>query len=397
MNNFIFQRDTKLIFGQNQLEHLPAEIKKHGSRVLLTYGQSSIKKIGLYDKVTRLLNDNDIFFVELGGIKPNPEVDTVRKGIELIKENNLDFILAVGGGSVLDNSKHMAISHAANKDIWDIVRNNSLLNDVSGLIKIGAILTISATGSEMNSGGVITNPETEDKLAVGHDDAAPVFSFLDPTLLESLPQKQRIAGVCDTFSHLLECYFSGHQDDGFADRYIEGLMRNTINYADKYLEDNLNYEANSQIMLSATFALNGISGIGKYAEDWNTHRIEHELSAVTDFTHGIGLALIHPYVLETYLDDDLNNKKSLVKFVNIGNNVFHIFGDEREVAQKTVAKIKALFFNWIDGRTSLKDYDVEEFDAVPCIDKLINDNRLSKSYYTLTRKELEIIFNNIYY
>ncbi|MDF9866469.1 alcohol dehydrogenase YqhD (iron-dependent ADH family) [Bacilli bacterium PM5-3] len=396
MNNFTYQRVTKLIFGQNQLEKLPQEIKKNGgSRVLLTYGQSSIKRIGLYDEVVRMLNDNDIFFVELGGIKPNPEVDTAREGVRLINEHNLDFILAVGGGSVLDNSKHIAMSQAADVDVWDLVRNQDQLDKVTGLIKIGAILTISATGSEMNVGGVITNPETEDKLSMAHEEAAPVFSFLNPRLLESLPPKQRIAGVCDTFSHLLELYFTAHEDEGFADRYIEGVMKNVIAYAPKYLEDNLNYDANAQIMLSATYALNGISTLGKYGGDWNTHALEHELSALTDFTHGIGLAIIQPYVLQTYLDADLANKKDLVKFVNLGKNVFDIEGSNQEVAQKTVEAIKKLFFEWIDNKTQLSEYEVYDFNYSTCVEKLLNDARLSDIYHSFTKEELDKIYKTI--
>ncbi|MDL2211679.1 iron-containing alcohol dehydrogenase [Erysipelotrichaceae bacterium OttesenSCG-928-M19] len=394
MNNYVFKRETELIFGQNQLYLLPNKIKQHGSRVLLTYGQSSIKKIGLYDKVVKLLNDNDIFFVELGGIKANPEVDTARKGVQLINEHQLDFILAVGGGSVLDNSKHMAMSQAANKDVWDLMCNQKELAEVTNLIKIGCVLTISATGSEMNSGGVITNPDTDDKLAMAHDEATPAFSFLDPTLLETLPQKQRIAGVCDTFSHLLEVYFSSHDDEGFEDRYTEALMKNVIAYSDTYLTDNLNYEANAQLMTTATFALNGISGIGRYAEDWSTHRIEHELSAITDFTHGIGLALIHPYVLETYLVNDLADKNALTKFINIGKNVFSMTGSDLEIAYETVEAIKNLFFGWING-TSIKDYGVESFDYEEAIDKLVDGGRLAGTYHVFTKEEVRTIFEKI--
>ena len=394
MHNFIFQRDTKLIFGRDQLALLPKEIKKYGNRVLLTYGQNSIKKIGLYDKVVKMLNDNDIFFVELGGIKPNPEVATARRGVELINEHQLDFILAVGGGSVLDNSKHMAMSQAANKDVWELIRNQNLLKDVSGLIKIGSIMTLSATGSEMNVGGVITNPETEDKLSMGHLEAAPVFSFLDPTLLESLPQKQRIAGVCDTFSHLLEWYFSSHGDEGFADRYIEGVMKNVINYSDAYLKDNLDYEANAQIMLSATFALNGISSLTRYDGDWSTHALEHELSALTDFTHGIGLALIQPYVLQVYLENDLANKAKLDKFVNIGKNVFGYSGNAEGIALKSVQEIKRLFFEWIE-KTTLKEYDIDDFNYETCVNKLLDDQRLSGTYHVFSKAELNKIYEAI--
>ncbi|MDR1781416.1 MAG: iron-containing alcohol dehydrogenase [Bacilli bacterium] len=395
MKDTIFQLPTKLYFGRDNLKYLAREIKKYSNRILLTYGMNSIKKIGLYDEVVNILKENDIYFVELGGIKPNPEVSTIRKGVELINKHNLTFILAVGGGSVLDNSKHMAISQAANKDIWYLAEHYQEINKVSGLIKIGSIMTISATGSEMNNGGVLTNPETNDKVGIGHREAYPVFSFLNPDFLITLPQHQRVAGVCDTFSHLLEWYFSSHQDEGFADRYIEALMINVLKYAKTYINNNEDYEANSQIMISATFALNGISAIGKKAGDWNTHALEHQLSALTDFTHGTGLALIHPQVLNTYLNKDIDENKSLVKFINIGKNVFHLdIKDDTELAIKTCLKIKETFDYWLDNKNKLSDYQVV-FNYDNCVNKLVDDGYLTGEYQDLTKNDISKIYEEI--
>lgn len=397
MHNFIYERKTKLVFGKDMLHRLPKEIKKHGSRVLLTYGMNSIKKTGLYDQVIELLKENEIYFVELGGIKPNPEVDTVRAGVQLIQEHNLDFVLAVGGGSVIDNSKHMILMNAAKQDIWDIVKDRSLAKDATDFLPLGTILTISATGSEMNHGGVVTNPDTMEKLSTGHPALAPAFSFLDPTQLETLPKKQRVAGLADTFSHLLEVYFTSHEDEGFGDRLIESLMNNLLNYADDYLADNTNYESNAQFMLTATYALNGTTALGKLDGDWSAHDIEHDLSALTDITHGIGLALIQPTVLEVFLNNDLKKGYNLAKFVNLGKYVFGLNDtqlDDEIIAQKTVKRIKEIFFTWIDN-AKLKDYDIIDFDYDSLINRMIDSSVMSNLYHTWTKEDLLYVYTTI--
>lgn len=393
MNNFNYRRKTEIIFGKDQLSQLGDQIKKNGgSRILLAYGMNSIKKTGLYDRVVSELNKAGLFFVELAGIKANPEVDTARLGAKMINEHNLDFVLAVGGGSVIDNAKHMIISQAANEDVWELIINQEKIAKAVDLVGLGTILTVSATGSEMNAGGVITNPETVEKLSMGHEDAVPLFSFLDPTSLETLPTQHRIAGVCDTMSHLLELYFTSHTDEGLTDRMNEAIMANTIAYATTYIKDNKDYKANAQIMISATYGLNGVTGLGK-GGDWNTHSIEHELSATHDFTHGIGLALIHPYTLETYLNADLKNNQSLIKFVNLGKNVFKLNGSDLEIAKGCVEKIHELFAAWIDHK-KLKDYGIE-FDPTIWVDQLVNNHRIYGGYYKLNYDELLNIYKNI--
>ena len=399
MQNFIYQRKTELVFGKEMLDNLPKELKRNNAtKVLLTYGMNSIKKTGLYDQVVTLLNENNIPFVELSGIKPNPEVDTCRTGVKLIEENNIDFVLAVGGGSVIDNSKHMILAHAVGKDIWDIIKEPTLMKGVPAdkFIGIGTILTISATGSEMNNGGVISNPEVTEKMSTGHPLLTPAFSFLDPTQLQTLPRKQREAGLSDTMSHLLEMYFTSHQDEGFPDRMVEGLMVNLLNYADDYLEDNLDYDANAQVMLTATYALNGITGLGKASGDWSTHGIEHDLSARTDITHGIGLALIHPRTLEVYLKGDLEQGRPLTKFVNLGREVFKLDDSQADevIAKETVYLIKYEFSKWIENKL-LPDYGIENYDYQPSIDFVLNNHEVNDIYHTFTKEDLEYIYKEI--
>lgn len=309
------------------------EISKYTKRtILLTLGGTSAKKNGLYDKITTILKDGNINFIELSGIKANPEVDTARLGAKLIKENNIDFILSIGGGSVLDNTKHMAIASKSELDVWELLLNPNKVNLLTNLPKIGCIMTVAATGSEMNSGGVLSNPEVNEKRAMFHPEVEPVFSYLDPTLLYTLPQVHKQAGVCDTISHLLENYFGDHTDNHFTDRIIESLLLNVINNYELYLTSN-DYNAHANIFASATYALNGLTGLGRSASDWASHSIEHEVSAYTDLTHGIGLAIIHPTVINYYYEQDIKTSANLVKFINLGRNVFKLNADDNEVAK----------------------------------------------------------------
>ena len=202
MKNFNYQRGTNLIFGQERISELASEIKKYtNKKILMTYGGGSVKKIGLYNKVIEELNKHNIEFIELGGIKPNPEIYTADQGAKLIKEHQIDFILAVGGGSVLDNTKHMAIASKSELSSWELLNNPKVVGELANLPKIGSIITLAATGSEMNFGGVLSNPEVNEKKAMFHPETTPVFTFEDPTLLYNLPEIQRRAGVADMLSH----------------------------------------------------------------------------------------------------------------------------------------------------------------------------------------------------
>ncbi len=395
MNNFIFDLSTKLHFGQDMLSTLGDNIKKYtNGTILLTYGGGSVKRSGLYDRVITILNDNDIKYIELDGIKPNPEVDTARKGIQLIKDNDIDFILAVGGGSVLDNSKHMAIGSASDADIWDIITQVSKDIDVEKVPNIGTIITVAATGSEMNAGGVMTNPEFDLKVGYGHPALAPKFTYEDPTVLETLPEYHRRAGVCDILSHLCENYFGSHTDDGLDDRLVEAIMKNTINYADDYLTNN-NYESLANIFYSSTLALNGLTRMSRPGQDWLSHGLEHEISAFTDLTHGIGLAIVQPKVLEYYLNKDLTEGNSTIKFENLGVNVFEFDRNDSELVQKTINKLKEIFALYGDV-TYLEDVNIER----GTLDNDLIASRVAKSshsnYYSLTEAETKEIVETFY-
>ncbi|MFV0246656.1 MAG: iron-containing alcohol dehydrogenase [Mycoplasmatales bacterium] len=390
MNNFEYQRVTNLIFGKDQLSKLPHEIKKYtDKKILLTYGGGSIKKTGLYDQVINLLESNNIEYIELGGIKPNPEVDTARLGIKLIKENDIDFLLCVGGGSALDNTKHMAIGSVCEEDIWELVKDQSLIQDKTGLPKVGSIITLAATGSEMNVGGVISNPETEEKLGMFHPEVCPVFTFEDPNQLSTLPEYQKRAGVCDILSHLLEVYFSSHTDQLLSDRLIESIFKNVVSQYKEYIEDNT-YNANGQIFLSSTLALNGITRLGRDGEDWMAHQLEHEVSAITDLTHGIGLAIIQPKLIREYYGMDIENNSDLIKFINFGKNVFGLTGPEVNIACECVKAIEHVFKD-ASGIEHLSDVDINNFDYTNAVSRAIESNSMG-NYVTFTKEQLENLF-----
>jgi len=315
MKDFIFHIPTKILFGKDQLKNLGREIKKYGYRVLLTYGGGSIKRIGLYDEIVKILEDNDIFYKELSGIEPNPRVESARKGVEIVRENDLNFILAVGGGSVIDLSKLIAGAVFIENDPWDIVIKKAKIEKA---LPIGTVLTLSATGSEMDSGGVITNPETKQKLSFGSKYTLPKFSILNPETTYSVNPRHTAAGVADIMSHTMENYFTLNDGAYMQNRLSEGILKTCIHYGPIAIENPKDYDARANIMWASTWAINGLLNTGKETP-WSVHAMEHELSAFYDLTHGIGLAILTPRFLSHILNDD-----TVDMIRNFGLNVFDI-------------------------------------------------------------------------
>lgn len=315
MYDFIFNIPTKVLFGKDQLKNLPEEIKKYGSRVLLVYGRNSIKKIGLYDDIIKLFNENSIEVFELSGIVPNPRIDKVREGVKIAKDNDIDFILAVGGGSTIDTAKLVAVGAKSSADPWDIVIGKEKPSDG---IALGSILTLAATGSEMNAGSVITNEETGQKLGWGSEYARPKFALINPEYTYSVNQYHTAAGTCDIISHTLENYFTLNDGAYIDDRFAEAILKTCIKYGPIALKEPENYEARSNLIWANTWAINGLLNAGK-STAWSVHPIEHELSALRDITHGVGLAILTPYWLEYCLDDETSDK-----IATFGYNVFDI-------------------------------------------------------------------------
>lgn len=290
LGNFEYSNPTKLYFGENSLDFLNQELAKYGENVMLVYGGGSIKKNGIYDQVVNILKANNKNIFEDSGVMPNPTVEKLYEGCKIAKENNVDLILAVGGGSVCDYSKAVSVSAYCEEDPWD--KYYLRMEDVDNkIVPVGCVLTMVGTGSEMNGGAVITNHET--KLKIGHvfgDNVFPKFSILNPTFTYTLPRYQMVAGFYDIMSHILEQYFSG-DDDNTSDYIAEGLLKSLINSSKVAIKDPENYEARSNIMWIATWALNTLIAKGK-ATDWMVHMIGQSVGAYTDATHGMTLAAV---------------------------------------------------------------------------------------------------------
>lgn len=350
MLNFNLHISTKILFGKDKIVELPAELQKWGKKVLFVYGGNAIKKIGLYQNIVKILQDNCDMFIELPGVQPNPRITSVREGIKLIRENQLDFILAVGGGSVIDCAKAIAAGVNYEGDPWDLLMRKA---KVVNPLPIGVILTFAATGSEMNGGSVITNEELKMKRPFGDEQLRPKFAILDPTYTYSLNQYQTACGAVDMFAHLLETYFAPTVGAGVQDRIAEGLMRNVIHYSKIAFNEPENYEARANLMLTSSLAINGLTGAGKMG-DWATHMIEHEVSAVNDMAHGAGLALIFPYWMQYVLSED-----TLWKFIEYANNVWNIQGNDMETAQKAINTTRE-YFDSLGMPSHLKDVGITE-------------------------------------
>lgn len=294
LGNFSYHNPTKLYFGEDSLKYLNDELPKYGKTVQLIYGGGSIKKNGIYDAVTKILRDNGKTIVEDAGVMPNPTADKLREGVRIARENHVDLLLAVGGGSCCDYAKAVSVSVNCDDDPWDKYYIRFEEPDCE-ILPVGCILTMAGTGSEMNGGAVITNHAQ--KLKIGHvfgDNVMPKFSILNPAFTFSLPKRQMAAGIYDIFNHICEQYFSG-DDDNTSDYLAEALMKSVIHSSLIAIDDPENYEARSNIMWTATWALNTLISRGK-TTDWMVHMLGQAVGAITDATHGMTLAAVSlPY------------------------------------------------------------------------------------------------------
>lgn len=360
--DFTYYNPTKIYFGKKSLENLEAELKNYGKNVLLVYGKNSIKKIGLYDEVIKTLKKCGKNVVELAGINANPRYLQVLEGARLVRENDVDLILAVGGGSVIDCSKAISVSAYAKGDPWKRYWIDFEPVD-NKLVPVGAILTMTGTASEMNGGSVITNEDEKIKTGRVFDASVyPKFSILNPEYTYSVPERQMVSGIFDIFSHLMEQYFSG-DDDNTTDYVIEGVIKSLVKSARAAKKDPRNYEARSNIMWCATLGLNTVTGVSK-TQDWEVHMIEHQLGAYTDCPHGLGLAVISvPYYRYIY-------KYGLDKFVRYAENVWGVDATgktKEEVALQGIDKL-AEFIKEMGISTTLRELGATE-EMLPLIAK----------------------------
>lgn len=353
MNSFVYDIPVKVYFGENQLGNLGEELKKFGNRVLLTYGGGSIKRSGLYDSVTEEIRRAGLELFELSGIEPNPRIDSVRKGAQICKDEKIDVLLAVGGGSTIDATKYMAAGACVDHDPWEFF---SRWAPIEKALPIVTVLTLSATGSEMDPGGVISNPETKDKIGRLAPQLLPKVSFLDPTLTYSVNEYQTACGAADMMSHIMEVYFNMEQDLYMLDCFMEGLMKTIIKFAPVAMKEPDHYEARANLMWASSWAINGFVNGGKQQE-WSCHPMEHEVSAIYDITHGLGLAILTPRWMEYCLDET-----TVSKYYQFGVNVFGIDASlpEMEVAEKSIEMLKEFLYDTLGLKSSFEEVGIDD-------------------------------------
>ncbi|MGJ9382060.1 iron-containing alcohol dehydrogenase [Salipaludibacillus sp. CF4.18] len=352
MQNFVFQNETKIIFGRDEEKVVGEEAKKYGKKLLLHYGGGSIKNSGLYQRVVESLQAQGIEIVELSGVKPNPRVSLVREGVNLCKENNIGFILAVGGGSVIDSAKAIAAGANYEGDVWDFFDGKSSVTDC---LPLGVILTIPAAGSESSGGSVITNEDGSYKRAVGHETMRPRFAILNPVLSYTLPSYQTACGITDMMSHILERYFTREKNVELTDRLCEATLKTIINNAHTVLDEPTNYDARAEIMWAGTIAHNDSLNTGRIG-DWGSHDIEHEISGIYDIAHGAGLAIIFPAWMKYVYKHDVN------RFVQFANRVWDVEIDLNDLEKTALQGIQKTeqFFRSIGMPVKLKEVDIGE-------------------------------------
>lgn len=356
MKNFIFQNPTKLVFGKGQIaglnELIPAEVN-----LMITYGGGSVTRNGIYDQVKAALKGRK--FIEFWGIEPNPRVETLRKAIEVGKSENINYLLAVGGGSVLDGTKLIAAGIASDEDAWDIV----LKGVAERQIPFASVLTVPATGSEMNGGAVISRAETREKFAFGGD--YPQFSILDPEVTYSLSRHQVACGLADAYTHVLEQYLTTPGQSRLMDRWAEGVLLSIMEIAPKIRENPCDYDLMADYMLAATLALNDFIRMG-ISQDWATHQIGHELTALHGITHGHSLAMVMPGTLRV-----LKGQKH-EKLLQYGERIFGITGgSEQERVDKAIEKTEE-FYRSLGLTTRLSEENIGK-ETIETIAKRFND------------------------
>lgn len=384
MNNFIYNNPVKVYFGENQLCHLGEELSRYGKRVLLTYGGGSIKRNGLYDAIVKEITNAEMELYELSGIDPNPRIDSVREGARLCKEHDIDVLLAVGGGSTIDATKWMAAGACVEHDPWDFF---SKWAPVEKALPIVTVLTIAATGSEMDPGGVISNPENQEKIGRVAEPLFPKASFLDPTVTYSVSKYQTACGAADMMSHIMEVYFNMEPDLYMLDSFMEGMMKTIIKYAPVALREPDNYEARANLMWTASWAINGFV-VGGKRQAWSCHPMEHELSAIYDITHGLGLAILTPRWMEYCLDET-----TVSKYVQFGVNVFGIDKNQEpmEIAKQSIRKLSEFFFDTMGLDDTFTKVGIQAKDFPVMAKKACGDGVLP-GFKPLAQKDIEQIF-----
>ena len=385
MNSFVYDIPVKVYFGRDQLGNLSAELGQFGRRVLLAYGGGSIKRIGLYDNIMSYLTKSGFEVVELSGIEPNPRIESVRRGVELCKDHSVDVILAVGGGSTIDAAKFVAAGACVEHDAWEFFGANA--KPIERALPIVTILTLAATGSEMDTAGVISNPETEDKLGRLARPLLPRVSFLDPTLTYSVSPYQTACGAADILSHIMEVYFNTQEDLYMLDKMMEGLMKTVVKFGPVAVREPENYEARANLMWASSWAINGFLNGGK-RKAWSCHPMEHELSASYDITHGLGLAILTPRWMKYCLSEE-----RLDKFVSFGVNVFDIDAslEPMDIAREAICRLENFLFEELGLQRTLTEVGIGREKLAEMARKACRYGDI-RGFMTLTPADVECIY-----
>ncbi|MUT66436.1 iron-containing alcohol dehydrogenase [Paenibacillus sp. NEAU-GSW1] len=383
MRPFSFYNPTRLYFGAGQLNQLSAEAAKRGKNVLLVYGGGSIKRNGLYDQVIEKLNEAGSTITELAGVEPNPRITTVHRGQQLCKEHNIDWVLAVGGGSTIDCAKAIVAAAKFDGDFWDVIINKATVQDA---LPLGTVLTLAATGSEMNTNSVISNAETLEKHGWGSPFVSPAFSILDPAFTASAPKDHTVYGMVDMMAHVFEQYFHHDAATPVQDGFSESIMRAVIEVAPKLVDDLTNLQYRETILYSGTMALNGVLSMG-IVGDWANHDMEHAVSAVYDIPHGGGLAILFPNWMKYVLDDNV------ARFKQFAVNVFGVSDDgrsDREMALEGIEKLRA-FWNSIGAPSRLADYGIDDSRLEEMAEKVTGSGTRG-NFRKLTKEDVIAIY-----
>ncbi|HHU50649.1 MAG TPA: iron-containing alcohol dehydrogenase [Firmicutes bacterium] len=336
MENFVFQNPTKIIFGRDTERQVGMEVKQYTDRVLLHYGGGSIKKSGLYDRVVASLKEAGVDFVELSGVQPNPRIGLIREGVELCRKHGIRFILAVGGGSVIDSAKGIAVGVPYEGDVWDFYLQKAVVKQA---LPVGVVLTIPAAGSETSPASVVTNEEGALKRDIGTDLIRPKFAILNPELTFTLPPYQTACGAADIMAHVMERYFTRVKETDLTDRLCESTLRTVIKYTPLALQNPTDYAARAELMWASTVAHSDLLGTGRIG-DWASHMIEHELSGIYDVAHGAGLAVVFPAWMQYVYQEDV---RVFAKFATRVWGVEPDFADLESTALAGIERVKDFF------------------------------------------------------
>lgn len=387
VENFNFYSPTEFVFGKDRENECGKYVKKFGgSKVLIHYGGSSAVKSGLIDRVKKSLESENIPYVELGGVKPNPRDVLVYEGIDLCKKEGVDFILAVGGGSVIDSAKAIAVGVPYEGDFWDFYTYKAKIEKA---IPVGTVLTIAAAGSEGSGDSVITKEDGMWKRGAGSELMRPKFSVMNPMLTCTLPPYQTACGATDIMAHVFERYFTNTKEVEITDRLCEAVLITMVKETPRVIEDPNNYDARANIMWAGTVAHNGIVGVGR-AQDWNSHGIEHELSGLYDCAHGAGLAVVMPSWMEFVMEHDV------MRFAQMAERVFGVpmnFADPADTAKKGIKEFRK-FLKSIGMPVNFKELGANKEDIPVLVEKFgLGEDGKTGGFVSLSSKDVEKILN----